>query len=477
MPRLYGLFADLSGRQVLVVGGGEVAERKVSSLLKAGASVVVGSMTLTHSLGLLLARGDIAHLSGEYIDAWLQDSWLVVAATDDQQLNQRIAETAESQKILVNVVDDVALSTFHVPAIVDRGALQIAISTAGAAPVVARQLRSQLEAQLDGSWGALVALTARFRQRIKTVFPQLTARRQFFEQLPNGPVFASLRRRDAVAAEQELRHLLKHSSTETIGEVVLVGAGPGDPGLLTLHAHRALQQADVILHDRLVSDEVLDLARRDVEFIQVGKTPGSELNSQDKINALLIDQALQGKRVVRLKGGDPFVFGRGGEELEALREADIAYRVVPGITAAAACSAYAGIPLTHRDYAQSVRFVTAHCKGSIDRLDWKALAQEKQTLAFYMGVSQLGRIQQQLLAYGRRAEVPFALIENGTRKQQRVLRGSLGELARVARLEKVQTPALLVVGEVAVLADSLAWFGEHHKAVLLAQSQQAVAVA
>ncbi len=459
MARLYGLFADLAGRRVLVVGGGKVAERKVAALLEAGAAVLVAAPRLTGALGRLAAAGRIGHRPEGFAEQLLDDCWLAVAATDDQALNRSVAAAAEARHMLVNVVDDTALSSFHVPAIVDRGALQIAISTAGAAPVVARQLRARLEIWLDESWGGMVALAARFRQRTKAAFPDLAARRRFFERLTEGPAMESLRRGDSAAAERALQQLLTEAPTETAGEVVLVGAGPGDPGLLTIHALRALQQADVILHDRLVSAEVLQRARRDAELIAVGKVPGSRHHSQEWINALLVSQARKGRRVVRLKGGDPFIFGRGGEELEALRAAGIRYRVVPGITAAAACAAYAGIPLTHRDHAQSVRFVTAHCRQSVDTLDWQALAADRQTLAVYMGVGQLGRIRDRLLAAGRAASTPFALIEKGSTPEQRVVAGTLGELPEVAARHGIAAPALLILGEVAALGRTLAWRG------------------
>ena len=459
MPRLYGLFADLSGRQVLVVGGGKVAERKVAALLEAGALVLVAAPHLTARLAAWVAEGRVTHQPDGFREDLLDGCWLVVAATDDAPLNRHVADAAGRRQLLANVVDDVALSSFHVPAIVDRGPLQIAISTAGAAPAIARQLRAQLEVRLDESWGAMVALVARFRQRIQGAFPDLAARRHFFDRLTEGQVMASLQRRDVDGAEQALQQLLTAAPAAPVGEVVLVGAGPGDPGLLTLHAVRALQQADVVLHDRLVSDEVLQRARRDAELISVGKSAGSSVHSQEWINALLIAQARRGRRVVRLKGGDPFIFGRGGEELEALRRAGIPYRVVPGITAAAACAAYAGIPLTHRDHAQSVRFVTAHCRQSIDTLDWATLAQERQTLAVYMGVSQLGRIRDLLLAHGRAADTPFALIERGGTERQRVVAGTLASLPELAAQQEIVSPALLILGEVAALGRELAWYG------------------
>src|SRR6185312_247296 len=336
--KLYPLFADLSRRAVLVVGGGAVAERKAAALLAAGAQVTVGAPELTPQLQRWARQGRIAHRAGEFAPGWLDYVWLVVAATDDHALNARVAELAGLQRVFVNVVDDAELSSFHVPAVIDRAPLVVAISSGGAAPMLARLVRERLETLLDHSLGPLAQLAARLRKRIRRRHPDLAARRRFYTALFNGPVAALSLQATPVAAA---------------GSVVLVGAGPGDPGLLPLRGLRALNEADVILHDRLVSAEVLELARRDADRIEVGKQAGKHHATQDEIHALLLEHAQAGRRVVRLKGGDPFVFGRGGEELEFLREHGIPYEVVPGVTAALACAAHAGVPLTHRDHAQS----------------------------------------------------------------------------------------------------------------------------
>lgn len=459
LMKLYPLFADLSRRAVLVVGGGAVAERKVAALLGAQAQVTVNAPTLTPQLQRWAASGRIAHRPEEFREAWLERVWLVVAATSDAELNRLIASFAELRRIFVNVVDDAALSSFHVPAVVERAPLTVAISSGGAAPMLSRLLRERLEATLDHSLGALATLAARLRRRIRLRHPQPAARRRFYEELFAGPVAALLRQGRPDEARRAAEQALAAPTPERAGSVVLVGAGPGDPGLLTLRALRALNEADVILHDRLVGAEVLALARRDAERIEVGKQAGHHHTSQDGIHALLLEHAQAGRRVVRLKGGDPFVFGRGGEELEFLRAHGIPYEVVPGVTAALACAAHAGVPLTHRDRAQSVRFVTAHCRDSRDSLDWAALAQERQTLAIYMGVAGLDRLQARLIAHGRAPSTPFALVENGARPEQRVVTGTLAQLAERAALHAVRSPALLIVGEVAVLADALAWFG------------------
>ncbi len=457
--KLYPLFADLSRRAVLVVGGGVVAERKIAALLGAQAQVTVNAPTLTPQLQRWVAAGRIAHRRDAFQESWLDRVWLVVAATSDVELNRLIATFAELRRIFVNVVDDAALSSFHVPAVVDRAPLTIAISSGGEAPMLARLLRERLETLLDHSLGALATLAARLRTRIRLRHPDMAGRRRFYENLFAGPVAALLRQGRPDAARRAAEHALASAPAASAGSVVLVGAGPGDPGLLTLRALRALNEADVILHDRLVSVEVLELARRDAERIEVGKQAGHHHTTQGGIHALLLQHAQAGRRVVRLKGGDPFVFGRGGEELEFLRDHGIPYEVVPGITAAVACAAYAGVPLTHRDHAQSVRFVTAHCQSSRDTLDWAALAQERQTLAVYMGVAELGGLQARLIEHGRAPSTPFALIENGSRPDQRVIIGTLANLAERAVFHAVRSPALLILGEVAALATPLSWFG------------------
>ena len=463
---LFPLFADLRDRPVLVVGGGAVAERKVEALLLAGALPVVGSPQLSEGLQTWLEAGRIRWRAGEFSDHWLDDAWLVIAATDEAVVNRAVAAAAAARRILANVVDDAELSSFHVPAVVQRGPLQIAISSGGGAPMLARHIRRQLETLLDDSLGTLAELLTRQRERIRTRFPELGARRRFFEKLLAGPLPRLLRQRlGSEQADAYLQEALREDKAQLpIGSVVLVGAGPGDPGLVTLNALRAMNEADVILHDRLVSAEVLRLGRRDATRIEVGKSAGRHSVSQDQIHALMLEHARQGKRVVRLKGGDPFVFGRGGEELEFLRAHGVAFEVVPGITAAVACAAYAGIPLTHRDHAQSLRLVTAHCKDSLNALDgsgldWQALAQEKQTLAVYMGVAGLEKVRERMLLAGVDPHLPFALVENGSRPQQRVITGTLASLPESARHHRVQSPALLILGEVAALADSLHWFG------------------
>ncbi|WNL44212.1 siroheme synthase CysG [Dyella sp. BiH032] len=459
--KLYPLFADLKGLPVLVVGGGGVARRKVVALCEAGALVRVGAPQLEPELAAWADDGRIAWLRGAYESAWLDGVWLVVAATDDRELNARIAADAGERRIFANIVDDAALSRFHVPAIVDRSPLTIAISTAGAAPALASRLRETLERVVDHAFGELVRLAQRHRARITGRFVDLAERRGFYGWLHDGPVLSLLRRSRPLDAERALLGALQApSGAAAKGSVVLVGAGPGHPGLLTLSALRALGEADVILHDQLVSADVLAMARRDAERIDVGKRCGGRHVKQEHTHQLMLMHARAGRRVVRLKGGDPFVFGRGGEELAFLRRHGVDVEIVPGVTAAVACAAFAGIPLTHRDHAQSVCLATAHGKDVADTLSGSVLANARQTLAVYMGVEKLEMLAAQLLAHGRAADTPVALVENGTLPRQRVVAGVLRDLPALAKQHAVATPALLIVGEVAAYAREHTWFGE-----------------
>jgi uroporphyrin-III C-methyltransferase/precorrin-2 dehydrogenase/sirohydrochlorin ferrochelatase len=462
---LFPVFLDLRGRSVLVVGGGAVARRKVEALLGAGAVVLLGAPELTPELAGLAAEGRIRHLPGSFDPAWLDQAWFVVAATDDSKVNREIATAGEARRLWVNAVDDVAHSSAQLPARVERGPLQVAISSGGGAPMLARHLRERWEIELDPALGTLAAMLLRHRARIRDALPDLSARRRFFSDLLAGDVVHRLRSGRREDAERALFAAIAAASTgenrmrSKNGRVTLVGAGPGDAGLLTLRGLRALNEADVIFYDRLVGSDVLDLARRDAERIEVGKQAGGASTAQTRINALMLEHARAGRHVVRLKGGDGFVFGRGGEELEFLRAHDIAYEVVPGITAALACAAYAGVPLTHREHAQTVALATAHEAEQRDHLDWRMLAQPNRTLALYMGVAAVERIRDRLLAHGRSPDTPFALVENGSRPDQRVIVGVLTDLPELSRLHTVRSPALLLVGEVAGLAKRLHWFG------------------
>ncbi|MFM5871250.1 siroheme synthase CysG [Aeromonas veronii] len=452
------IFCRLDNKPVLLVGGGEVAERKVRLLLDAGAQLTVVAPELDPELAELAANGSIEWLAGEFASEQLAGKWLVVAATDRREVNALVYQSANRARIFANVVDDPKRSSFIMPSIIDRSPLMVAISSGGKAPVLARLLREKLEALLPQHLGAVATFAGSLRERVKTRFATMGERRHFWEHLLGADRLGQALARGDHASAQQLANSLFADENQSAGEVVLVGAGPGDPGLLTLHALRQMQQADVVVYDRLVSDEVMALVRRDAKRIFVGKQAGNHCVPQEGINQLLLEEAQKGQRVVRLKGGDPFIFGRGGEELETLVGSGIGFQVVPGITAASGCAAYAGIPLTHRDHAQSVRFVTAHGKGGVRDLDWPLLAKDRQTLVFYMGLSSCATIREQLLAHGKAGNTPVALIERGTQPCQRVIRGTLDELPALA--VGVESPALIMVGSVVTLADRLAWFGE-----------------
>lgn len=452
------IFCRLDNKPVLLVGGGEVAERKARLLLDAGAHLTVVAPELDPELAELAANGSIEWLAAEFAPAHLAGKWLVVAATDRREVNALVYQSANQARIFANVVDDPKRSSFIMPSIIDRSPLMVAISSGGKAPVLARLLREKLEAMLPQHLGAVATFAGSLRDRVKARFATMGERRRFWERLLGADRLGQALARGDSASANQLADSLFADESKAHGEVVLVGAGPGDPGLLTLHALRHMQQADVVVYDRLVSDEVMALVRRDAKRIFVGKQAGNHCVPQEGINQLLLEEAKKGQRVVRLKGGDPFIFGRGGEELETLVGSGIGFQVVPGITAASGCAAYAGIPLTHRDHAQSVRFVTAHGKGGARDLDWPLLAKDKQTLVFYMGLSSCATIREQLLAHGKAGNTPVALIERGTQPCQRVIRGTLDELPALAI--GVESPTLIMVGSVVTLADRLAWFGE-----------------
>jgi uroporphyrin-III C-methyltransferase / precorrin-2 dehydrogenase / sirohydrochlorin ferrochelatase len=453
----FPIFLRLANEPVLVVGGGAVAERKIDLLLRTSARVRVIAPELVPGLAERAAAGEITHVATEFRPEHLDGVRLAIAATDKHAINAWVARQAERRNIPVNVVDDRELSRFIMPAIIDRSPVVVAVGSSGDAPVLTRRLRERLESFLPQRLGTLAKLAGTLRPTIKARIESPARRRKFWESFFDGTVAADVLAGRSVDAAEIASTL--GAGGQDAGEVVLVGAGPGDPGLLTLRALRALQNADVILYDRLVSAEVLDLARRDAERINVGKTAGGAQVSQDEINALLVQLAQQGKRVCRLKGGDPFIFGRGGEELEALAAAGVRFEVVPGVTAAAGCAAYAGIPLTHRDHAQSLVFVTGHTKDEAgDCVDWDHLARPGQTVVFYMGLGHLERSISQLLAHGAPESRAAAIVEQGTRAEQRVVTGTLADLAPKARQAGIQSPALLIVGEVTRLHETLQWF-------------------
>ena len=471
----FPVFFDLTGQKLLIVGGGEVALRKVSLLERTGALLTVVAPEIAPELLQLAATGTLQLAIREFAPEDLDGARLVIVATSRRAVNRWIANLSESRSIPVNVVDDREASRFIVPAIIDRDPVLVAVSTGGTSPVLARRLRERLEALIPARIGELASWLKALRGTARQKLRDTEERRRFFEAVVDGPAARHFMDGDNPGAQRIAQRLLAATSTapRVAGEVTLVGAGPGDPELLTLKALRALQDADVILHDRLVPPAVLDLARRDAARICVGKAAGHLGSTQHEINALLIEHAQQGKRVVRLKGGDPFVFGRGGEELQALAAAGIHFSVVPGITAALGAAAYAGIPLTHRDHAHSVTFVTGHADGDGREPDYQALAKPGITAVFYMGLARVQHIASKLVQHGAPQTLPAALIAQGTLEHQRVISGTLATIAAAGAAAGLQSPTLLVVGQVASLHDSLAWFntGEHLAGARLATSQ------
>lgn len=452
------LFHKLQGRVVLLVGGGEMALRKARLLLETGARLRVVAPWVSDELQSLLAAKQGQCVLREYQAADMQGCCLVLATTDQPAVNLTIAEHAQALGIPVYAVGAPELSSIIFPAIVDRSPLIVAVSSAGHAPVLARLARAKIETWLPASYGRLAGLAAKFRDQVKTLLPHVQPRRVFWEDVFQGQIAEHVFAGRMHQAEQLLHEKISGAQNQVVGEVYLVGAGPGDPDLLTFKALRLMQQADVVLYDRLVAPAILELCRRDADRMYVGKQASNHSVPQDQINLRLVELARQGKRVVRLKGGDPFIFGRGGEEIEELAAQHIPFQVVPGITAASGCSAYAGIPLTHRDYAQSVRFVTGHPKEGVLDLPWSELVSPTQTVVFYMGLGCLPEICQQLMAHGRAAQTPIALVENGTTAQQRVFAGTLATINQQVSEFAVQSPSLIIVGEVVALRDKLNWF-------------------
>jgi uroporphyrin-III C-methyltransferase/precorrin-2 dehydrogenase/sirohydrochlorin ferrochelatase len=459
------MFFKLEGRSCLVVGGGEIAARKVSLLVRAGGNVTVIAPELCESLQGRLNAGEIRFVKKNFEPSDVTDSdvthyAVVVAATDDKAVNQMVSETAQHNNIPVNVVDQPSLCSFVVPSMIDRSPVQIAVSTGGASPVLARLLRARLETMIPAAYGKLASLMEEFRDKVKQHFKNPDKRRYFWETVIQGPIAEMV-----FSGKEEAARAAMHAAVDEgekaipdRGEVYLVGAGPGDPDLLTFRALRLLQQADVIVYDRLVSEEILDLARRDADLVYVGKERDKHTLPQEDINHMLARVAKKGKRVLRLKGGDPFIFGRGGEEIETLMQAGVPFQIVPGITAASGAASYGGIPLTHRDYAQSVLFVTGHLKDGTMNLNWKALVQPNQTVVVYMGLLGAKVLCQKLVEHGMSPDMPIALIQQATTPQQKVFIGTLDTMPGIIDNSSIQPPTLIIVGDVVTLHNKLAWF-------------------
>ncbi|MCS3904283.1 uroporphyrin-III C-methyltransferase/precorrin-2 dehydrogenase/sirohydrochlorin ferrochelatase [Methylohalomonas lacus] len=453
------IFLELSGRPCLVVGGGDVARRKVDRLLHSGAQVTVVAPQIDPALQSLNATGRIQHLDSDFQAAQLTDQALVIAATNDAAVNRAVAAAAQARNIPVNVADNPELCSFIMPSVIERDPVQIAISTGAASPVLARLLRARLETLIPSAYGRLADLMRDFREKVKARFADQHDRRRFWEEVLQGPIAEMLMAGQDKAALEALEQRLQDGTLSgPRGEVYLVGGGPGDPDLLTFRALRLMQQADVVLYDRLVPTQILELVRRDAERIYVGKARDKHTLPQDDINQLLVQLARAGKRVLRLKGGDPFIFGRGGEEIEDLTEAGVPFQVVPGITAAAGCASYAGIPLTHRDHAQSCIFVTGHMKDGDMDINWDALIQPRQTIVVYMGVQAVEVFCRELVARGMAETMPAALVQKGTTPQQRVYPGTLATLPGLVAEHDIRPPSLIIIGEVVRLHERLAWY-------------------
>ena len=452
------VYLDVRGQPCLVVGGGEVAARKAALLLRAGARIRVLAPALSAAFDADLAAGRIEHRAATFTAEDVEGYVMVIAATGDDAVNRAVAAAAKERRIPVNVVDRPALCSFIMPSIIERAPVVVAVSSGGASPVLARLLRARLESLIPAGYGRLAALAGSFRSQVKARFKP-AERRRFWERVLQGPIAELV----FTGRESEARSALQRAIDDprlafSGGEVALIGAGPGDPDLLTFRALRLMQQADVVVYDRLVSRPILDLVRLEAERIYAGKERAKHALPQEDINHLLVRLARQGKRVVRLKGGDPFIFGRGGEEIETLAAEGIPFQVVPGITAAAGCASYAGIPLTHRDYSQSVVFVTGQLQDGSMKLNWPALAQPRQTVVFYMGLIGVDVLCRELVAHGLPSATPAALIQQGTTPEQRVFAGDLGTLPGIVRESNVKPPTLIIVGEVVKLRERLKWF-------------------
>jgi len=452
------LFFDLKKQPCLIVGGGTIATRKARLLKKAGACIHVVAPEISDELQAMVTASGGSLTLRKYTMSDIDDKRLVISATDIISVNEEVAADCTSRNLPVNVVDTPHLCTVIMPAIVDRSPLIIGITSGGEAPVLARKIRTQLESSVPAAFGQLGKLASKFRQKVKDTFPDTEIRRRFWESTLEGSIADKVMAGRLQDAESEMIQKIADKTCDTGGEVYLVGAGPGDPDLLTFKALRLMQRAEVVLYDRLVSEPILDMVRRDAERIYVGKQRADHAVPQQQINEMLLTLAQQGKRVLRLKGGDPFIFGRGAEEIDLLAKHHIPFQVVPGITAASGCASYAGIPLTHRDCSQSVRFITGHLKDGVLDFRWKEFVESQQTLVFYMGLTGLEQICTRLIEHGKDADTPAALIERGTLPDQQVHIGNLSNLPQLVKDNKVTPPTLLIIGDVVSLHSTLNWY-------------------
>lgn len=456
---LLPIFLNIKDRRCVVVGGGAIAFRKASLLARAGGKLLVVAEQISEELHALCEEHKGRAEIGSFEPGLLNGAALVVAATDDLVLNRQISQHAMQLDIPVNVVDQPELCSFIMPSIVDRSPVVIAISSGGTSPILTRKLKELNEVMIPARVDKLAMLLGSYRERVKNQITELPRRIRFWEKLLDSEVPELVYSGDDSAATSLLEKQLNGADDIAMGgEVYLVGAGPGDPDLLTLRALRLMHKADVVLYDRLVSAEIMLKLRPDAQKIHVGKQQANHSVEQETINQMLVRLAQEGNKVLRLKGGDPFIFGRGGEELETLAEAGVAFQIVPGITAASGCASYAGIPLTHRDHSQSVRFLTGHTKEGAVLLDWEMLAKEQQTLVFYMGLSGLSIICRELISHGMKSSTPIALIQQGTTRTQKVLLGNLASMPELAASSEIKAPTIIIIGNVVKLHGSLAWF-------------------
>lgn len=456
----FPVYIKLTDKTCLIVGGGAVATRKVRLLAKAGGMIKVVAPKIDRGLEVLASElANIRLCKKTYDESDLEGVILVIAATNDEEINKQVAKDAEVRNILVNVVDRPAFCRFIMPSVIDRSPLIVALASNGKTPVLLRLLRARLEALIPASFGRLAELAGRYRHKVKRAFQDIHQRRGFWEEVLDGEIAELIHKGAEKEAEQRLEMCLKQKSiAPRAGEVYLVGAGPGDPDLLTFSALRLMQKADVVVYDRLVAKPILERVRRDAERIYVGKQQNQHTVPQEEINQLLVRLAKQGKQVLRLKGGDPFIFGRGGEEIETLSQEGISFRVVPGITSASGAACYSGIPLTHRDYAQSVVFATGHLKDDAVDLNWRALVQENQTVVIYMGLGGLGIIAENLISHGMQANMPVAVVRAATTAQQQIVIATLRDIYQRVQAVNLRPPALIIVGEVVKLHEKLTWF-------------------
>ena len=453
------LFLNLREQDCIIVGGGVVALRKAILLIRAKANLILVSPQFVSQLQDFSKEGKCKLVQEEFTAEQLEGARIVIAATDNEKVNIRVANSANKKQIPVNVVDQPKLCSFIMPSIVDRSPVIVAISSSGRSPILTRKIKELNESLISNREGQLAELLGTYRGKVREKFPGFTERLKFWESLLESELSELVYSGNENVASKLIEDRLRQpDQAEACGEVYLVGAGPGDPDLLTLRALRLMHKADVVLYDRLVSKEIMSKLRPDAEKIHVGKASANHPVKQETINEMLVRLARSGNRVLRLKGGDPFIFGRGGEEIESLAKANVPFQIVPGITAASGCASYAGIPLTHRDHAQSVRFLTGHLKNNTLNLDWANLVQKHETLVFYMGLLGIKTICEQLIAYGMDSEMPIAVVQQGTTKTQRVVTADLKTMPAVAGNEKLKAPTIIIIGRVVGLRDSLNWY-------------------